>query len=294
MQIARLEGFYWVARTGGYAAAARAFPYPLTQPAVFQQVRKLENELGVRLFERVGKAEVRLTAAGRQLYDHAAPFFERLPAVERALKAATPARELRLAAEALILQQVLPVWIRRLQRRQPDLRVEVRELAAPDPEVVRSGEVDLAGAYFPSALPAGLASRTVATLSSFLVVPAGSELARRPRAGLRQLAGETFVTYNPGTIHHELQRLALARSGAAPARVISASTTEAILGLVAAGVGCSLVPSIDEASLRRRGVVARPFAPGRGRFPVRAVWRASGPANPAVDVALGALGDAHR
>src|SRR5947207_10051173 len=119
MQIARLEGFYWVARSGGYAAAARAFPYPLPQSAVFQQVRKLQDELGVRLFEQVGKAEVRLTAAGRQLYEHAAPFFERLPAVERALKSATPARELRLAAEALILQQVLPGWIRRLQRRAP-------------------------------------------------------------------------------------------------------------------------------------------------------------------------------
>jgi len=45
--IARLEGFYWVARTGGYAAAARAFPDPLSQPAVFQQVRKLEDELGL-------------------------------------------------------------------------------------------------------------------------------------------------------------------------------------------------------------------------------------------------------
>jgi DNA-binding transcriptional LysR family regulator len=294
MQIARLEGFYWVARTGGYAAAARAFPYPLTQPAVFQQVRKLEDELGVRLFERVGKAEVRLTAAGRQLYEHAAPFFERLPAVERALKAATPAHELRVAAEALILQQVLPAWIRRLQRREPDLRVDVCELAAPDPEPVRAGEVDLAVAYFPNALPAGLASRQVATLSSFLVFPAGGEVARRPRAGLRALEGETFVTYKPGTIHHELQRRALARSGAAPAREISASTTEAILGLVAAGVGCSLVPSIDEASLNRRGVVARPFAPGRGRFPVRAVWRASGPVNAAVDVALRALADTRR
>jgi DNA-binding transcriptional LysR family regulator len=294
MQIARLEGFYWVARSGGYAAAARAFPYPLTQPAVFQQVRKLEKELGVRLFERVGKAEVRLTVAGRQLYEHAAPFFERLPAVERALKAATPARELRIAAEALILQQVLPGWIRRLQRRAPDLHVDVRELAAPDPDILRTGEVDLAVAYFPTALPAGLASRPVATLSSFLVFPTSSEVARRPQVGLRQLAGETFVTYNPGTIHHELQRLALARSGAAPARVISASTTEAILGLVAAGVGCSLVPSIDEASLSRSGVVARPFAPGRGRFPVRAVWRARGPVNPAVDVALRALADTRR
>jgi DNA-binding transcriptional LysR family regulator len=294
MQIARLEGFYWVARTGGYAAAARAFPYPLTQPAVFQQVRKLEDELGVRLFERVGKAEVRLTAAGRQLYEHAAPFFEQLPAVERALKSATPAREVRLAAEALILQQLLPGWIRLLQRREPELRVDVRELAAPDPEVVRSGEVDLAVAYFPGPLPDGLASRPVATLSSFLVLPAGSELTRRARLGLRELTGETFVTYNPGTIHHELQRRALARSGAAPTRFLSASTTEAILGLVAAGVGCSLVPSIDQASLHRRGVVARPVAAGQGRFAVRAVWRATGPANPAVDVTLRALVDAQR
>ena len=289
MQIARLEGFYWVARMGGYAAAARAFPYPLTQPAVFQQVRKLEDELGVRLFERVAKAEVRLTAAGRQLYEHVAPFLEQLPAVERALKAATPAPELCLAAEPLILQQLLPRWIRQLQRREPDLRVEVRELASADPEVVRDGQVDLAVAYFPDALPAGLTSRQVATLDSFLVLPAGSDVARQPRVGLRQLASGTFVTYQPGSIHHELQRLALARSGAVPTRVVSASTTEVILGLVAAGVGCSLVPSLDHALLRRRGVVARPFAGGQGRFPVQAVWRTGGPVNRAVDAALQAL-----
>jgi DNA-binding transcriptional LysR family regulator len=290
MQIARLEGFYWVARTGGYAAAARAFPYPLTQPAVFQQVRKLEDELGVRLFERAAKAEVRLTAAGRRLFEHVAPFFERLPEVERELKSAPAPRELRLAAEALILQQVLPAWIRRLQRRAPELRLDVRELAAPDPTPVLDGAIDLAVAYFPAAPPAGLATRVVATLSSFVVVPADGGLARRQRPTLRDLARETFVTYHPGTIHHDLQRQALARGGAAPARIVSASTTEAILGLVAAGVGCSLVPSIDEASLRRRGVVARPFGPGRGRFPVLAVWRARGPANPAVDLALAALG----
>jgi DNA-binding transcriptional LysR family regulator len=254
---------------------------------VFQQVRKLENELGVRLFERVGRAEVRLTGAGRQLYEHVGPFFEKLPSVERALKGATPARELRVAAEALILQQVLPDWIRGLQRRAPDLRVDVRELAAPDPEVVRSGEVDLAVAYFPGALPPSLTSRPVALLNAFLVLPSGGELARHPPSGLRRLTGETFVTYHPGTIHHDLQRRALARSGAAPARTVSASTTEAILG--AAGVGWSLVPSISESLLRRRGLIARPFAPGQGRFPVRAVWRAAGPANPAIDVALSAF-----
>ncbi|MCA9321778.1 MAG: LysR family transcriptional regulator, partial [Planctomycetes bacterium] len=46
VQIHRFEGFYWVALTGGYARAARAFPYPITQPAVHQQVKRLEAELG--------------------------------------------------------------------------------------------------------------------------------------------------------------------------------------------------------------------------------------------------------
>ncbi|MDX2010730.1 MAG: LysR family transcriptional regulator, partial [Myxococcaceae bacterium] len=58
MNLQRLEGFYWVARQQGYARAARAFPYPITQPGVHQQVRRLEDELGVKLFERVGKDRV--------------------------------------------------------------------------------------------------------------------------------------------------------------------------------------------------------------------------------------------
>src|SRR5271166_1892663 len=54
----RLTGFYWVARTQGYARAVRSFPYPITEPGVHQQVRRLEKELGVPLFVRVGKDRV--------------------------------------------------------------------------------------------------------------------------------------------------------------------------------------------------------------------------------------------
>jgi DNA-binding transcriptional LysR family regulator len=81
VQIHRLEGFYWVARTGGFARAARAFPYPITQPAVHQQVKKLEAELGLGLFERVSKDRMQLTAAGDRVFRYIAPFFEQLPAV---------------------------------------------------------------------------------------------------------------------------------------------------------------------------------------------------------------------
>ena len=82
INLQRLEGFYWVAKTQGYARAARAFPYPITQPGVHQQVRRLEEELGVRLFERVGKDRVVLTPRGQVLFDAMVGFYEQLPVID--------------------------------------------------------------------------------------------------------------------------------------------------------------------------------------------------------------------
>ena len=102
IQIQRLEGFYWVAFTGGYARAARAFPYPISQPAVHQQVSKLQRELETTLFERVAKDRVRLTPAGRHLFDFVAPFYEGLPAVVRSLKGAEHGGEIHIQAASLL------------------------------------------------------------------------------------------------------------------------------------------------------------------------------------------------
>ena len=46
IRLHQLEGFYYTGLTGGYARAAAAMPYPITEPAVYQQVRKLERSLG--------------------------------------------------------------------------------------------------------------------------------------------------------------------------------------------------------------------------------------------------------
>ena len=113
MQLHRLEGFHFVARTGGYARAARAFPYPITQPAVHQQIKKLESELGVVLFERVAKDRVILTPQGRRLHEFVAPFFDQLPSVVRSVRSAPDGGELRILAPALLLRALLPPWVHR-------------------------------------------------------------------------------------------------------------------------------------------------------------------------------------
>src|SRR5688572_7706284 len=155
IQLHRLEGFYRVAIAAGYARAARSFPYPITQPAVHQQVRKLEEDLGVKLFERVGKDRVIPTAAGRTLLAFCAPFFEELPAVARAVSEGKGGGVLRIDAAAMELEHVMPSWIARLRRARPDIRVDIEEVPVGDAQRLLRGEADLVVDYLP-ALPPGV------------------------------------------------------------------------------------------------------------------------------------------
>ena len=72
LNIHHLELFYYVARAGGVTAALRIIPYGIQQPAVSAQLSRLEESLGTRLFHR---RPFSLTPAGREIYEHIAPFF---------------------------------------------------------------------------------------------------------------------------------------------------------------------------------------------------------------------------
>jgi DNA-binding transcriptional LysR family regulator len=280
-----LEGFYWVARCEGYASAARAFPYPITQPAVHQQVRKLEIELGCRLFERVAKARVQLTAAGRVLYDFCAPFFEDMPGVVRALRAGEFGGVLRMTSGTLVVRRLLPAWLRRLARARPDITVHVEEHSVPSLERVISGQADLLVDFVP-ALADGLASCQVGLAHTFLAIPAAHPAARR-RLALRQLRDTPFVGYAPGTVHHALQHQALGQAGLTPPRGLAATNVDSILAFVRAGLGYSLIPWLDPRGPRVPGVVTRRQTGPGTTFPILAVWRAGSVPNPLVDAALG-------
>jgi DNA-binding transcriptional LysR family regulator len=288
IQLGRLEGFFHVARERGYARAARAFPYPITQPGVFQQVKKLEEEVGVELFERVGKDEVRLTAAGERLHAFVAPFLEALPAVVDAIRSETFGGELRLDASGLVLRQLLPDWLRALRAARPDISVDVEEIQAPDFARLRTGTAHLIVDYC-ERVPAGCESRRVGTSHGFLVLPADHPLARRRELDLKALRDVPFVSYHPSLPHHALQLAAVSREIGVPARTISASSVDAILAFVRAGLGFSVIPWLDKRGPELEGVVARRQHGEGTTFPILAVWHASGWRQPLIEAALAAL-----
>lgn len=285
IQVHRLEGFYWVARTGGYARAARAFPYPITQPAVHQQVKKLEADLGVTLFERVGKDRMIPTAAGKRLFDFIRPFYDRLPAVVRSVTHGEYGGELSIRTSGLLLRHLLPAWIKRLHRSFPEIRVHVEETHRGDLAPLRNGDTDLIVDHIPRP-PDDVAVLQVATLRPFIVMPRAHRLARRKRISLSSMEGETFISYTPGMLPHQLQLQALSTHGVVPERLLSASSAEAILGLVEAGLGYSIVPSLDPEGPRGKGLAVVPLAAPRVDFPVYAAWRKDMPENPLLDAAL--------
>jgi DNA-binding transcriptional LysR family regulator len=280
----RLTGFYWVARTEGYARAVRSFPYPITEPGIHQQVRRLERELGVRLFIRVGKDRVVPTEAGRTLYGFVAPFLEQLPAMAESVRTGHHGGTLRMGAASLLVQGLLPAWLRRLQRRRPDIDVALSELKTPDLELLRQGALDLLIDHLPQ-VPPDIETRPVARLWSFLALPSGHPLAGRKPLSVRSLRDVPFIAYNADRAGRQQQLRGLAAYGGPEKEHYSADSAESLLGFVAAGLGFTIVPWLDAKGPRRRGVVVeRLHVPG-SEFPVYAAWR-RGPAHPLVDAAL--------
>lgn len=285
VQLHRLEGFFHVARQRGYARAARAFPYPITQPAVHQQVKKLEDELGVQLFERIAKDELRLTAAGEHLYAFCAPFFEQVAVVADAIRSQRHGGTLRVDTSGLVQRQLLPGWLSALRRARPDIQVDIEEVPRVDFARLRRGDAHLV-VDFCESVPAECASRRVATSHSFLVVPRGHPSAGR--VDVEALRREAFISYHPSLPHHALQLDAVRRHIGVPARTLSASSVDAILAFVRAGLGFSVVPWLDARGPKIPGVVARRQRGAGTTFPILAVWNA-GLAHPLVDAALGCL-----
>ena len=289
IQLHRLEGFYRVAVAGGYTRAARDFPYPISQPGVHQQVSKLEAELGKKLFERQGRDQVELTAAGRRLFEFVKPFFEGLPLVAREISAGSFGGVLRIEAAALEIRYLMPPWLQQLRRARPDIDVDLEEVQVPDFSRLANGKTDLLVDYLPQ-LPAGFEAQRIGTHYVFLVVPKqGFELNGR-KPSLRLLREQPFVSFHPSLAHYQLQLNALETLGPSRRKTLSASSTEAILGFVAAGLGYSLVPWPEANGPRFRGVTAiRQKGPGT-EFPILAAWRKRAEPDPLIQAALQALG----
>jgi DNA-binding transcriptional LysR family regulator len=244
MELRHLRYFVAVAEELHFRRAAERLH--VAQPAVSEQIRKLEQELGVRLFDRTQRS-VALTAAGTALLGEARQVLRRADAAKAAAVGAAQRATSRLRVGYLpdALPTTVPRALRLLSRSAPTVHVDVE--SGPALELlqhVRDGELDAAIVGLP-APTRGLRVTPLTEQRAVVVLPSGHPAFNEATVALDQLAPDHVVMLarevNPA-FHAAI--VSMCRdAGIAPAFVeIAAPRVEDVLLAVAAGRGIALLP----------------------------------------------------
>ena len=246
MELNRLRSFAAVAEAGHLTRAAEKLH--ISQPALSAQIKALEDELDLSLFERTS-AGMTLTAAGKRLLAEA----EKVLAAAQALQA--EARSLKGAVAGVAKLGTLsdPEFIRLGEfmstaiERYPQLEIEFQhEITGVALEHVREGTLDASFYYGDIQSPqvAGVALREIG-----YVVAAPAEWRERiERAGWSEIAAEPWIMPPEVSTHHQLAHALFRAHGVEPAKLVGADHESVVSSLVASGLGLALIR--EEIALR--------------------------------------------
>src|SRR4051812_27816193 len=295
VDLRRLRALRALADHGTLAAAADALH--LTPSAVSQQLAALEREVGHRLLEPSGRS-VRLTPAAQALLEHAHALFAQLERLEGDLASDEPRGEVRIGGFPTALAGILAPAGRRLRAAAP--RVSPRVLEEETPQAVASllrRDHDVILGMECSAAPqpgdARFHREELQDDALDAVLPTGHPLAGQARIDLASLAGETWIAPPVGWSCDEVLHAGCRAAGFTPQVAHRAGDWQAVLALVAAELGISLVPRLAQAA-PRPGAVVIPLSGVAPRRQVFVACRAGAEAAPAVRAVLDACAEVAR
>jgi len=283
--VRRLRLLHALSVHGTVTAAAEALH--VTSPAVSQQLAALEREAGVPLLEREGRRLV-LTRAGHVLAAHTQLVLDQLAAAEADLASlrTSVSGVVRIGAfvsVAALLPRVIQV-LRSAHGSNVDLFVHEME-----PEVslssLRRGDIDIAVVHsyniMPRALPASCEAHEMFVEPVNVALPLNDPLVQQDSVDLAGLADRPWIMPRTDASCHELTQRACGAAGFVPRAQAYCDDFSVMCGLVEAGLGVALVPSVA----RRPGVALRPLKQQVFRT-VSAVVRNRADGQPAVRVVL--------
>lgn len=255
-----MKAFVAVAEELHFGRAARRLH--ISQPPLSLQIQKLEAELGAQLLLR-SKRHVALTEAGGVLLGRARHL---LAEADRAAAEVTrvangQAGVLTLGYTATASHRLLPRLVPQFHALHPQVRLELLEMSsAVQPEALAEGRIELGLVCAPIAAP-GLVELPLVRERLLVVLPTRHRLAARRTLRPRDLDQQPYVGVRPDIepAWAEAAFRALKLAGAVPRLVQETDTKLSLLGLVASGLGLSVV-SESMGVLTRKGVVFRPLS----------------------------------
>lgn len=275
LDVKRMKVLKEVADRGSFSAAAEALSY--TQSAVSQQIAALEREAGTQLVQR-GPRGIRLTDAGETLVRHADAILTRLADAEAELEAIAGVRggRLRIAAFPTVGATLMPLAIATFRERHPDVELTMTQLEPIDSvPKLKAGELDIALVIKPD--PAISDDEESVELTHLVddpmhaALPVGHPLAKKARLRLKDLAEESWINTTDACSCANLVVDACMRVGFDPKTTFESDDYMAIQGLIAAGVGVALIPTLALTTVRD-DVLIRDLG---AEAPVRGIYAAT-------------------
>jgi DNA-binding transcriptional LysR family regulator len=273
VELRHLRSFVAVAEELHFGRAAARLH--ISQPPLSQQIRRLEDELGARLFRRT-KRRVELTPAGQAFLTEAR---QTLAQAERAVRAAQRAErgelgELVVGYLMTAAYGPLPDVIRMFRRRFPDVDLRLQNLrSVQQRHALLNRQIDV-GFVRPQAADPRLIYEAIWRESVVVALPGNHPLTRRTIVDVSDLETELFVLIAPedaGAFYDQVFALCR-RAGFTPRVAHRVPDLHAAIALVAAGLGIGPVPAAIQ-GFKRKGVVYRPLRPHTFGIEMGLAWR---------------------
>ncbi|MBY0096664.1 LysR family transcriptional regulator [Mesobacillus maritimus] len=242
MELRQLQYFAEVAKREHVTEAAAHLH--VAQSAVSLQISKLEDELGVSLFERVGR-NVKLTQIGKSFLTHVKKALKELDNAKQHVEEFLDPEQgtIKVGYPTSLASHLLPTIVSAFREKNPKISFHLNQGSyASLIEAVKNGDLDLA---FLGPVPtneADIKGTTLFTESLSALVHIGHPLAKNKSLSLTDLRSDDFVLFPKGYVLRQLVVDACKQAGFSPNITSEGEDMDALKGLVSAGIGMTLLP----------------------------------------------------
>lgn len=256
MDVKNLTTFIQVAELSSFTRAAEKLGY--SQPTISFQIKQLEQELGIRLFDRIGHT-VRLTDQGRDVLAHAQQICH---ACEEMMAEGEQQKEARGVVRLAMADSVCAAMIRKgfsdFRKQYPQISVLIPTAGTNELfRLLDQNEVDLVCTLDSRIYNTNYVVASEEKVAAHFVVSAGHPLAERETVFLNEILEQPLILTEKGVSYRRLLEEHLAREQIDLEPVLEIGNTYLLCELVEKGVGVSLLPDFVTEEAVRRGTVVR-------------------------------------
>ena len=274
MELRHLRTIAAVAATGSFTKAGEELH--LAQSAISQQIRRLEQELGVEVFRRTSRS-VELTSEGRLVLDYAHRVLAEVDGLRNELDELTGLVKGEVRLGGMYPTGLYDLFSVIAEFRADHPGVAVHFLEGTQDDLLAALRADELDAVFTAVDPDRIGDDFAATLlteEEFVVaLPPQHPLTQGEHVTLEQLAGEDLIAFRENSAIRRRLEAAMAELGLQPRNAFITTEMAAVRALVAKGMGIAVMPR-SAAEQAGPAIALRPVGPSPMTWPVALVWRA--------------------